>query len=372
MADLNTLLRWAIENSDKDQLHNDAESSKQDGMQTKFKPAAPGQAPSKHNATLHKDDQGVSPASTPGPATPTDEKAPEKSELTSDIIDLILGKPDSMTMKEKMEYATNDENDVESRVEALDDFEMLIEMIDNANNMTALKLWEPLFSLLFSDSPEIVRHALWIIGTAVQNNLKAQASFFFLDGFNKVLESIAKNASQPATRQKGAYALSNALKYWPLATAWLSANNNRGYDALKVGVTDSAPPVRRKYAFLVGNLVMQAGTKYEGDMALPEDVKKQLVEKITAEGGKDGDLLQGLEENGVFNALIEGVKIDDDHDIEFEENALRTLSNAAEKGGLSSQEKQEVKSIWNKWGEQGQKERGFEGSDAQQVEKALA
>jgi hsp70-interacting protein len=49
-------------------------------------------------------------------------------------------------------------------------------MIDNANNMAVLKLWEPLLELLKSSSPRIVAQALWIIGTAVQNNLKAQAA----------------------------------------------------------------------------------------------------------------------------------------------------------------------------------------------------
>ena len=52
----------------------------------------------------------------------------------------------------------------------------MIELIDNANNMTVLKMWEPLLSLLQSKEDGIVAHACWIIGTAVQNNLKAQAA----------------------------------------------------------------------------------------------------------------------------------------------------------------------------------------------------
>lgn len=52
----------------------------------------------------------------------------------------------------------------------------LIEMIDNANNMVVLKMWEPLLALLASPEPEIVANAAWIMGTAVQNNLKAQAA----------------------------------------------------------------------------------------------------------------------------------------------------------------------------------------------------
>jgi hypothetical protein len=110
------------------------------------------------------------------PETSTPAAPPKKTELNSEIIDLILGKSDSVTMREKMEIATNESADVEERVEALDDLEMLIELIDNANNMAVLKLWQPLLELLDSRHQEIVRHALWIMGTATQNNLKGQAA----------------------------------------------------------------------------------------------------------------------------------------------------------------------------------------------------
>jgi hypothetical protein len=44
---------------------------------------------------------------------------------SNDILEMLMGKPDSTTMREKLEYAQNAENDVDSRVEALDDFEMV-------------------------------------------------------------------------------------------------------------------------------------------------------------------------------------------------------------------------------------------------------
>jgi len=109
------------------------------------------------------------------------------------MLDLIMGKSDSLVMKEKMSIALDESMEVDQRAEALDDFEMvseiqlfrgsqfdvnfqLIELMDNANNMTVLKLWDPLLSLLVSSHSAIVSHACWVIGTAVQNNLKAQAA----------------------------------------------------------------------------------------------------------------------------------------------------------------------------------------------------
>jgi hypothetical protein len=52
----------------------------------------------------------------------------------------------------------------------------MIELIDNANNLVALKMWEPLLKMLEDPEDAIVAHICWIIGTAVQNNLTAQAA----------------------------------------------------------------------------------------------------------------------------------------------------------------------------------------------------
>jgi hypothetical protein len=46
-------------------------------------------------------------------------------EESNAILEMLMGKPDSTTMKEKLEYAQNEENVVEKRIEALDDFEMV-------------------------------------------------------------------------------------------------------------------------------------------------------------------------------------------------------------------------------------------------------
>lgn len=67
----------------------------------------------------------------------------------------------------------------------------LIEQIDNANStftwsqkqtqikecrtdITSMNMWEPLIKLLESPSEAIKVNALWVLGTAVQNNPKAQ------------------------------------------------------------------------------------------------------------------------------------------------------------------------------------------------------
>jgi len=68
--------------------------------------------------------------STPGSA---DAPPPARKDLDPGIIDHILGKPDAVLMKEALEVALNEDRDEDARTQALDDLEMLVEHIDNAN-----------------------------------------------------------------------------------------------------------------------------------------------------------------------------------------------------------------------------------------------
>lgn len=383
MADLNTLLRWAVENSTATQQAEGVPVG--EGMSLKFKPAAPGQVASHTAATLHPSDSqfpiaDLSPASTPGPATPTEDfshlpgQTAANTTLNTDILDLIMGKPDSLTMKEKMAFAVDENNDIEERVEALDDFEMLVELIDNANNMAVLKLWQPLLALFKSPHAEIVRHALWIAGTATQNNLKAQAALFINDVFPEVLDLIYSpdgKAIAGPTRAKAVYALSGAIKHWPLASAVLSANNDRGYQVLRDGVADAEPVIRRKMAFLLGTLVAQARDKHD-DSEWPGEVRNLLAERAKEAGGVDEDLLKGLERTGVFASALKALGADGTDDVEFDENAIRALSRAAAAGVLSDAEKAQLKGMWAKWGADGRAERGLDGADGDEVAQAMA
>jgi hypothetical protein len=73
-------------------------------------------------------------------STPSAENAPRvpPKPIDPEIVDLILGKPDSQLMKEAMEVATDESRSEEERVAALDDMEMASEntnfiLLQNAN-----------------------------------------------------------------------------------------------------------------------------------------------------------------------------------------------------------------------------------------------
>jgi hsp70-interacting protein len=77
-------------------------------------------------------------------------------------------------MKASMNTITSTDATLGNKLTAFDDLEQLIETIDNANNLEVLGLWTPLVQQLQNEEPELRRMAAWCIGTAVQNNPKAQ------------------------------------------------------------------------------------------------------------------------------------------------------------------------------------------------------
>lgn len=143
MPDLNELLKWSILNSAQNQATNAPQSGSENSqLSLRFNPATSN--PSAPSSALHPNDpqhrsnaaigesDDISPASTPGPATPMSTtgdlplpRGVRSVQESNDILEMLMGKPDSTTMREKLEYAQNAENDVDSRVEALDDFEMV-------------------------------------------------------------------------------------------------------------------------------------------------------------------------------------------------------------------------------------------------------
>ena len=129
-ADLTNLLRWSIENS----------------------------------KVTTEDPTAVQPSS--GQTTTLDQVALRR---------LVLGGPsDADRMKEAMAAIRHPEVPLEDKLVAFDNFEQLVEGIDNANNMEPLGLWTPLVELLDSEEAELRKWAAWCLATAVSNNVKAQ------------------------------------------------------------------------------------------------------------------------------------------------------------------------------------------------------
>jgi hypothetical protein len=188
------------------------------------------------------------------------------------------------------------------------------------------------------------------------------------DALPRILALLAPSVAGP-TRAKAVYALSAAVKHWPLAAAALSEDANRGFGALAAGVADSDRVIARKMSFLLGTLVAQARDKFD-EAEMPGEVRALLTAHTEAHGGVDEDLLVALARTGVLAAAVGALVRGADQDVEYEENLVRALARAAE--ALTAEEKGQLKATWNAWGPKGQAERGFEGQDAKDVEAALA
>ncbi|KAJ5552847.1 Hsp70 nucleotide exchange factor fes1 [Penicillium frequentans] len=158
--------------------------------------------------------------------------------LTPEMLNALMGGPsDADLMKAAMEVLHSDESDLENKLIAFDNFEQLIEGIDNANNLEPCGLWTPLVQLLDDKEADIRRYAAWCIGTAVQNNEKAQDKLIVLNAIPKLV-TVATTDSNSTTRKKAVYALSSAVRNYQPSMNELIKHLPEGYAPDKVDAGD--------------------------------------------------------------------------------------------------------------------------------------
>ena len=142
------------------------------------------------------------------PSQPTREPAG----LSQDALRALMGGPsDADLMKQAMTVVVNPESTAEAKMIAFDNFEQLVENLDNANNMEPLGLWTPLIGQLDNEEADMRRMAAWCVGTAVQNNVKSQERFLAMNGVAKLCQVAVKDGDQQV-RRKAVYALSSSVR----------------------------------------------------------------------------------------------------------------------------------------------------------------
>ncbi|EPE04234.1 hsp70-like protein [Ophiostoma piceae UAMH 11346] len=164
---------------------------------------------------------------TDGPDAAPPAAAPTNSGLNPEILAALFGGPsDADLMKASMAVITSKDADetLENRLVAFDNFEQLVESLDNANLMDKLALWTPLLGVLESDEPELRRMAAWCVGTAVQNNQPSQERLLAMGGLPPLVKVAANASETEGVRRKAIYALSSACRnYQPAMDACLLA-----------------------------------------------------------------------------------------------------------------------------------------------------
>ena len=138
--------------------------------------------------------------------------AAEPKGLSADALRSLMGGPsDADLMKEAMAIVVSDETTEDAKMIAFDNFEQLVENLDNANNMEPLGLWTPLISQLDNSEANMRRMAAWCIGTAVQNNVKSQERLLAMNGVAKLCRVAVEDKDQ-SVRRKAVYALSSSVR----------------------------------------------------------------------------------------------------------------------------------------------------------------
>ncbi|OQE43516.1 hypothetical protein PENCOP_c003G06514 [Penicillium coprophilum] len=146
------------------------------------------------------------------------------STLTPQMINTLFGGPsEADLMRAAMEVVHDNESDLENKLIAFDNFEQLIEGIDNANNLVPLNLWKPLVELLKHDEAEIRRYAAWCL--VLLNEIPT-------------LVNLATTETNPANRKKAIYAISSAVRNHQPALDALNKSLPEGYPTDKTDAAD--------------------------------------------------------------------------------------------------------------------------------------
>jgi hsp70-interacting protein len=140
---------------------------------------------------------------------------PSTCNLNPEALSSLFGGPsDADLMKSSMSaiLSSDPEITLDDKLIAFDNFEQLIENLDNANNLGPLALWTPLLGCLSSSEAEIRRMAAWCVGTAVQNNEKSQERLLAMDGIPPLVKLAVAEEEGREVRRKAVYALSSACR----------------------------------------------------------------------------------------------------------------------------------------------------------------
>lgn len=176
-------------------------------------------------------------------AAASDPSAPPPTRsLDPEVLGALFGGPsdaDLMLASMSAIQSTDPEVTLDDKLIAFDNFEQLIENLDNANNLGPLSLWTPLLSCLAHDEAEMRRMAAWCVGTAVQNNEKSQERMLAMNGIPPLVKLALGQDEAENVRRKAIYALSSACRnYQPAMDALTTELAKLGRNQDKVDASD--------------------------------------------------------------------------------------------------------------------------------------
>jgi hypothetical protein len=144
---------------------------------------------------------------------PTSSTTRPASNLNPKLLSELLGGPsDADLMRMAMTSILSASVPTSEKLIAWENFELLIEQIDNANNMEPLGLWPPLITQLSHEEAEMRRCAAGCVAAAVQNNVKSQEIAVEHAGLVDGLVRLATEDEVLGVRKKAISALSGLVR----------------------------------------------------------------------------------------------------------------------------------------------------------------
>lgn len=258
------------------------------------------------------------------------------------LLNQLFGGPDEPgLMKQLMQVVSNDEATEDAKVTALENFEMLIENLDNANAIGQMGFWPTINSQLQPDIPETRRIlAASIVGIATQNNPMSQQAFHDLNGLGSLV-NMATDKASVACQLKALFAITLYIRHFePGYTQFADAD---GWQLLAVTNVSDKKVMLRTLSLV--SAILSTGL----DAKKLENLHKhKLVDLLTAvlqdstEGGAHAGcvdkalvIIGQLADNGFeftlpeINALLRGIEaVDSRQDISEDDlNAAKAALN---------------------------------------------
>ncbi|TPX31495.1 hypothetical protein SmJEL517_g05194 [Synchytrium microbalum] len=244
-------------------------------------------------------------------------------------IDLILGKSDAIRMRECVEFFSNPSNSVDDRITNMDDLELLVESLDNANGIYALafeisdtllmrqsdlrplNLWRPIISTVSDPDPKIRQYAVWILGTAIKNNARSQTDFLDSDALPPVLNALESD-SDAEVKAKAAYCIAGLLNHNTRAlSSFRSLNGFKILQAALQPQNKTNTTLQTRILFLLNTLL---------DVSAEDDKKDQIAGKLVS---------QDVVSEGICESLVDIIKTA--QDVNLAERVLQLVTTLATK-----------------------------------------
>lgn len=199
------------------------------------------------------------------------------------MLQQLFGGPDEPTlMNQAIMVVENPEATLEDKEVAFENFEMLIENLDNANNIENMKLWPHIIKQLLGEAPLQVLAAS-IIGIATQNNPNSQEAFLKQEGgLEKLVELASSKHTPKPLLLKVFFAISCLVRNFAEGTAKFTKLD--GWKVIDLSVSKDDHKLLLRKLSLVSALLSTGLDKAEIAQLHSDKVVDSLIGTLSTEG----------------------------------------------------------------------------------------